>query len=69
MAELESRYPKTTVMVMHEMENPRQAFVLLRGQYDARGEPVSPGLPTALPPLPEGEKVTRLSLARWPEKC
>ena len=32
-----------TVMVMREMEIPRKAFVLLRGQYDARGDEVSPG--------------------------
>jgi hypothetical protein len=65
LAELDARHPKVSVMVMREMENPRKAFVLVRGQYDARGEQVMPGLPQALPPLPEGESVTRLSLARW----
>ena len=58
---LEARHP--FVMVMHD-EKPRQAFVLLRGQYDSHGEPVSPGLPSALP-AGDTEKVTRLSFARW----
>lgn len=60
--ELESRYPH--VMVMREMETPRPAFILLRGQYDARGEEVFPALPSALPPG-DGEPLTRLSFARW----
>ena len=63
MADLESRYP--LVMVMRDMEMPRQAFVLQRGRYDARGEAVEPGLPAALPALEPGVPVTRLALARW----
>ena len=63
LAELDSRHPM--VMVMREMEKPRQAYVLVRGQYDARGEEVTPGLPVALPQLAEDEQVTRLSFARW----
>lgn len=59
---LEAQHP--FVMVMRDMEKPRQAFVLLRGQYDSHGEPVSPGLPSALPTDDAG-KVTRLSFARW----
>jgi hypothetical protein len=53
-----------SVMVMKEGP-PREAFVLLRGEYDKRGEPVQPGLPAFLPPLPPGTKVDRLALARW----
>ena len=60
--ELESRHPH--VMIMRE-EVDRKAFVLKRGQYDARGEEVSPGLPQAFSPVPEGENLTRLDLARW----
>ena len=63
LADLDSRYPQ--VMVMRDMELPRQAFVLQRGRYDARGEAVRPGLPAALPGLEAGVPVTRLSLARW----
>ena len=63
LADLDSRYPQ--VMVMRDMELTRQAFVLQRGRYDARGEAVQPGLPAALPGLEAGVPVTRLSLARW----
>ncbi|MFO0929186.1 MAG: PSD1 and planctomycete cytochrome C domain-containing protein [Gemmataceae bacterium] len=52
------------VMVMREGP-PRDAFFLHRGQYDRRGEKVTAGLPAALPPLPAGEPVNRLGLARW----
>jgi hypothetical protein len=54
-----------TVMVMREGSEPRQAYVLKRGAYDAHGEPVAPGVPSALPPLPEGVEPDRLALARW----
>lgn len=52
------------VMVMQDGA-PREAFVLLRGQYDRRGEKVAAGLPAVLPPLPEGAPLNRLGLARW----
>ena len=54
-----------TVMVMEEMEPRRETFQLIRGSYDNPGEPVSPGVPAFLPPLPEGQKRNRLSFARW----
>ncbi|MCB1019366.1 MAG: DUF1553 domain-containing protein [Acidobacteria bacterium] len=54
-----------TVMVMHDMDEPRQAYVLNRGAYDAHGEPVSPNTLSALPPLPDGAKHDRLALANW----
>jgi hypothetical protein len=54
-----------TSMVMQEMEKPRDTFMLERGQYDKRGEQVSPGVPAALPPLPADAPANRLGLARW----
>ncbi|MEQ8786645.1 MAG: DUF1553 domain-containing protein [Pirellulaceae bacterium] len=54
-----------TVMVMQEMPTPRPTHVLIRGAYDAPGEPVSPGVPESLPALPEGAPSNRLGLARW----
>ncbi len=54
-----------TTMVMAELPQPRETFMLLRGQYDKKGEKVSPGVPAALPPLPEGAPLNRLGLARW----
>jgi hypothetical protein len=53
-----------TAMVMQEGP-PRDAFVLVRGEYDKRGEKVAAGLPAFLPPLPEGTKADRLALAKW----
>ncbi|MCA9156606.1 MAG: DUF1553 domain-containing protein, partial [Planctomycetales bacterium] len=54
-----------TVMVMREMDSPRQAHVLRRGAYDAPGEPVSPSVPAALSPMPPDAPRNRLGLARW----
>ena len=54
-----------TVMVMEEMPQPRDCFVLVRGQYDKHGEKVTARLPAALPPLPAGQPPNRLGLARW----
>jgi hypothetical protein len=54
-----------TTMVMEEMSKPRETFVLIRGEYDKRGERVSPGLPASLPPLPDGAPNNRLGFARW----
>lgn len=52
-------------MVMAEMPTPRQAYILKRGQYDQPDEPVSPGVPESLPPLPPGAPANRLGLAQW----
>jgi mono/diheme cytochrome c family protein len=54
-----------TTMVMQEMEKPRETFVLGRGDYRNRGEKVTPGVPSALPPLPKDAPANRLGLARW----
>ena len=52
-------------MISKELDQPRPAWVLLRGQYDKHGEPVGPGVPSVLPPLPAAEKTNRLTFARW----
>ena len=57
--------PKVQVMIMREQDKVRVSRVLKGGQYDAPGEEVKAGLPAFLPPLPEGEKMSRLGLARW----
>jgi hypothetical protein len=51
--------------VMQELEKPRPAFVLARGQYDQPGEPVPPGVPAALGALDPQAPRNRLGLARW----
>lgn len=62
-AALDKQIP--TSMVMQEMAQPRDTFVLVRGQYDKFGEKVLPGVPAFLPPLPEGTPNNRLGLAQW----
>jgi len=52
-------------MVMKELPQPREAFVLIRGEYDKHGDKVERGLPAALPPLPAGAPMDRRGLARW----
>ncbi|MFM9000312.1 MAG: PSD1 and planctomycete cytochrome C domain-containing protein [Opitutia bacterium] len=54
-----------SVMVMKEKPEPRDAFVLLRGEYDKIGEKVPRALPKVLPPLPAGAPNNRLGLAQW----
>ena len=54
-----------TVMVMKEREVTRPTHLLVRGQYDLPGDQVTPGVPAALPPIPEGVPNNRLGLARW----
>lgn len=53
------------VMVMKEKPKPRDAFLLIRGEYDRVGEQVTRGLPVAFPPLPDGQPMDRLGLAKW----
>jgi hypothetical protein len=53
------------VMVMHDSEQPRETFVLDRGQYDLPKEKVAPNVPSSLPPLPVDAPRNRLALARW----
>ena len=54
-----------TVMVMEEMNPPRETQVLIRGQYDHPGETVAPGTPACLPPRAAGLPNNRLGFARW----
>jgi hypothetical protein len=53
------------IMVMRELPQPKTAYVLNRGDYDKRGEPVEPGTPAVLPPFPADQPRNRLGLARW----
>ena len=61
--ELKKTFPAT--MVMAEMPQPRQAYLLKRGAYDQRGEAVTAGVPASLPPLSKEAPANRLGLARW----
>jgi hypothetical protein len=54
-----------TTMVMQEMAQPRDTFVLIRGEYDKPGEKVVRAIPACFSPLPEDVPQNRLGLARW----
>ena len=54
-----------TTMVMQEMPVPRETFVLIRGEYDKRGERVHPGVPASLQTSADHPPQNRLELARW----
>ena len=54
-----------TVMVMNELSKPREARILLRGEYDKLDDVVQRALPAALPALPYGAPNNRLGLAKW----
>ena len=55
----------TTTLVMQERPTEPRAWVLERGEYNKRGEQVSPGVPSVLPLLPDGAPANRLGLAKW----
>lgn len=63
LTELREQFP--TTMVMRELPQPRDAFVLLRGEYDRPGDKVGRAVPAILPPLPDGAPLNRLGLAQW----
>ncbi len=54
-----------TVMVMAELPQPRDAFILTRGEYDKPAGKVTAALPASLPAMPAGQPMNRLGLARW----
>jgi hypothetical protein len=63
---LEDSIPGT--FIFKELAQPREAFVMLRGQYDKPGDKVEPGVPAVFPPLKKPDptaRATRLDLANW----
>ena len=63
----ESEKPVSTVMVMQDVPQMRQTFILDRGQYTSpkQDSPVNPGVLSVLPPLPPEAPTNRLGLAQW----
>ncbi|MFO0877958.1 MAG: PSD1 and planctomycete cytochrome C domain-containing protein [Gemmataceae bacterium] len=55
----------STTPVLREMPRPRDTFVLIRGEFDNKGDRVNPGLPASLPVNVTAPKIDRLALARW----
>ncbi|MBI3464853.1 MAG: DUF1553 domain-containing protein, partial [Planctomycetes bacterium] len=56
-----------TVMVMHELDEPRVTYLLNRGQYNAadKSQPLTPGVPQALDSAGSAPPRNRLELALW----
>lgn len=54
-----------TTMVAREMSSIRDTFMLVRGEYDKKGDKVGPGVPAILPPFPKDAPTNRLGLAQW----
>ena len=55
------------IMADNAPKKKRVTYVLTRGAYDApdKKQPVEPGVPAILPPLPADASPTRLGLAQW----
>lgn len=53
------------IMVSKEKQEPRQAYVLLRGSYASHGEPVQPGVPENILPFDSSWPRDRRGLANW----
>jgi hypothetical protein len=61
----ENSIPQT--FVYRDLPQPRESFVMKRGQYNSPGEKVMPDVPAFLPPLraADPQRPTRLDLAEW----
>ncbi|HWB09347.1 MAG TPA: PSD1 and planctomycete cytochrome C domain-containing protein [Pirellulales bacterium] len=53
------------VMVMADLPEPRQTFILEKGLYDKPRDAVSAAVPVNLPRLPAGAPTNRLGLGEW----
>jgi hypothetical protein len=60
---LNKEIPNT--MVMDELPKGRDTFILVRGNFQNKGEKVSANVPSFLPPLREGLPTNRLGMAEW----
>ncbi len=67
-SELEAlRKEMPSTMIMADVSDKRDTYVLVRGQYDQpdKSQQVEPGVPEILPDLPADAPPNRLGLARW----
>ena len=68
-AKVEGARKKVNTMIMGDRPeaNRRVTYILDRGQYDLplKDQPVEPGVPAALPPLPKDAPPNRLGMAQW----
>ena len=55
-----------STFVFRDLPQPRESFVMIRGEYNKPGEKVEPNTFAVLPPLAKaGQRATRLDLAKW----
>jgi hypothetical protein len=62
-AALDATIPST--MVMADMPQPRETFILIRGAYNKKGDKVNAGVPAVLTSMPKDAPPNRLGLAQW----
>lgn len=62
-SELVKKIPE--IMTMAEATEDRQTYLLDRGHYEGRADPVGPDTPEFLPPMAEDAPRNRLGLAQW----
>ena len=55
----------TIAYVMNEKSEEAMAYILFRGEYDKRRDPVKPTTPAALPAFPTETPKNRIGLAQW----
>jgi hypothetical protein len=64
--ELNAKLPPVSYApVLLENDTPPKTYIHVKGDWRDRGAEVEPGTLAVLPPLPAGDKATRLALARW----
>jgi hypothetical protein len=60
------RHPEgSSQLILQARQKPRETHVLKRGDFLRPAQPVGPGVPAFLQPLPEGAAPDRLTFARW----
>ena len=63
LAELHRAIP--TTLIYRERKEPKEAFILKRGEYEAKGDKVGRATPGFLPPMDESLPNDRLGYAKW----
>lgn len=54
--------------IYRDTDRPRDSFVMVRGQYDKKGDPVEPAVPAVFPAIAKATpdaRLNRLDLAKW----
>lgn len=54
-----------TTLIAKELAKPRETFLLVRGEYDKKGDKIEPHVPALLHAFPSHSPSNRLGLARW----